>query len=220
MARWYEAANDASFKPVAEGYVFQSPNPWIFAWPRYYVVNGAQKEEIVALLGRWRLLFIIIMLIGFILFGSFISFVMLFPATFIRLAGPALQLGTATFSVLLSMLLLLLIAPLIAVPQIYLNRGLRAPLANAARTSERITMAEQLPKIAGSVSGKVLGLGLFGGICLMGAAILGAVDAYFEGHLSRNLLFSFLPLFAFGGLLTGYIAYLIRLRSKLQSVGV
>jgi hypothetical protein len=185
------------------------------------VVNGAQKEEIVTLLGRWRLLWITIMLIVFVIFGSFISFVMLFPATFIRLAGPVLQFSPAAFSVaLLSMLLMLLIAPLIAIPQIYLNRGLRAPLAHASRTSERITMAEQLLKIAGSVSGKVLGLGLVGGICLIGSAILFAVDAYFEGHFSRNLLFSLLPLFTFGGLVTGYFAYLIRLRTKLQSVGM
>lgn len=219
MSRWYEAANEVSFRPVADGYVFQSPNPWIFARPCYYLVNEAQKKEIVALLGRWRLLLITIMLFVFVLFGSFISFVMLFPSTFIRMAGPALQLGTAAFSVLLSMLLMLLIAPLIAVPQIYLNRGLRAPLAYAPRTSERITMAEQLPKIAGSVSGKVLVLGLVGGICLMGSAILGPVDAYFEGHLSRNMFFFFFPPLTFGGLLTGYFAYLIRLRTKLQSVG-
>jgi hypothetical protein len=220
MARWYEAANEASFKPLAEGYVFQSPNPWIFARPSYYLVNGAQKEEIVALLGRWRLLLITILLIIFVLLGSLISFVTFFPATFIRLAGPALQFGIAPFSVLLSMLLMLLIAPLIAVPQIYLSRGLRAPLAYAPRTNERITMAEQLPKIAGAMSGKVLVLCLVCGICLMGSAILGLVDAYFEGHLAPNLLLTFLPLFAFGGLLTGYTMYLVRLRTKLQSAGM
>jgi len=220
MARWYEAANEASFKPLAEGYVFQSPNPWIFARPRYYLVNEAQKKEIAALLGRWRLLLMTIILIIFVLFGSFISFMMLFPAAFIRLAGPALQFGIAPFSVMLSVLLTLLIAPLIAVPQIYLSRGLRAPLASAPRTNERITMAEQLPRIAGAVSGKVLVLCLVSGICLMGSAILGLVDAYFEGHLVRNLSLIFLLLFAFGGLLTGYIAYLIRLRTKLRSAGM
>ena len=144
MARWYEAANEASFKRVAEGYVFQSPHPWIFARPRYYVVNVAQKEEIVALLGRWRLLLITSMLIVFVLLGSFVSFMMLFPATVIRLALPALQFGTPAFAVLLFVLLMLFIAPLIAVPQIYLYRGLRAPLANAPRTSERITMKRHI----------------------------------------------------------------------------
>jgi hypothetical protein len=217
MARWYEAANEASFKPLAEGYVFQSPNPWIFARPRYYLVTGAQKAEIFALLGRWRLLLITAILIIFALFGSLISFMTFFPAAFMRLAGPALQFGIAPFSVLVSGLLMLLIVPLIAVPQIYLSRGLRAPLAYAPRTNERITMAEQLPKLAGAVSGKVLVLCLVCGICLMGSAILGLVDAYFEGHLARYPLLTFLPLFALGGLLTGYIVYLIRLRKKLLS---
>lgn len=219
MARWYEAANEASFKPIAEGYVFQSPNPWIFARPRYYVVNGAQKAEIVALLGRWRLLWMTFVLIIFVLFGSFMAFMALFPATVIWLAGPAFQLGVGTSSALLFVLLILLIAPLIAIPQIYLHRALRTPLAHAPRTSERITMAEQLPKIAGSVSGKVLVLGLIGGVALMCSAILWLIDAHLEGHLSRNLLVAFLPLFAFGGLLTGYCVYLMGLRKKLQSAG-
>ncbi len=219
MARWYEAANEASFKRVTEGYVFQSPNPWIFGRPCYYLVNGAQKEEIFALLGRWRLLLITIMLVDFVLLRSFISFVMLFPATFIRLAAPSLQFGTAAFSVLLSMLLIMLIAPLMAVPQIYLNRGLRAPLAYAPRTSERITMADQLPKIALSMSAKALGWSLASGICMMGTSIIGLVNAYYEGE-SLNVIFSSLAIFAFGAFSTGYITHLIRLRAKLQSVGM
>ena len=217
MARWYEAANEASFKPTAEAYVFQSPNPWVFGWPRYYVVNEAQKAVLLVVLGRWRLMLMIFILIIFALMGSLSAFVTLFPATFVRLVGPALQFGVGPFSALLFVVLMLLMAPLIAIPQIYLNRGLRALLASAPRTNERITIAEQLPKIATAVSGRILVLGLVAGVCTMSAAILALVDAHFEGQLSRTLLFIFLPLVAFGGLLTGYLVYLIRLRKTLKS---
>lgn len=217
MARWYEAANEASFKPTAEGYVFQSPNPWIFARPRYYLVNEAQKAEILVVLGRWRLMLMISVLIIFALLGSFLAFVTLSPATFVRLIRPALQFGSGPFSVLLFALLMLCVAPLLAVPQIYLKRGVRAPLASAPRTNERITMAEQLPKIAGAMSGKILVLGLVGGLCLVGAGLMMLIEAYAEGHLFRGLLFPSLPTFVLGGLSTGYFVYLIRLRSKLKS---
>ena len=54
--RWYARANEASFKPIEGGYVFQAPSPWMFARPRYYLVSAAKKAEISAHLARWRLL--------------------------------------------------------------------------------------------------------------------------------------------------------------------
>jgi hypothetical protein len=47
-----------------------------------------------------------------------------------------------------------------ALLQIYLARSLRPLLADAPRTEKRIRLAEQLPKIAVSVSGQVLVVGL------------------------------------------------------------
>jgi hypothetical protein len=217
MARWYEAANEASFKPSDGAYVFQSPNPWIFARPRYYTVNEAQKAELLVVLGRWRLMLIICVLVIFALMGSFIVFVTQSPGTFVRLVRPALQLGTGPFSALLFALLMLMVAPLLAVPQICLYRGMRAPLASAPRTDERITMAEQLPNIAKAVSGKVLAMGIVGGVSMMGLAILTLVDAYLDGQLSGGRLFSYAVLLAVGAGLTGYFVYLIRLRAKLKS---
>src|ERR1700678_4134325 len=131
MTRWFEGANDASFKRVADGYVFQSPNPWIFAWPRYYLVSQTQKAEILAHLARSRLLLLTCTLAFFVLLGSFIAFVMLSPATFIRLVEPALRLGFGTFFLIIILMLTLVIAPIVAAPQIYLFRGLRPLLAAA-----------------------------------------------------------------------------------------
>jgi hypothetical protein len=215
MGKWYEAANEASFRRVAEGNVFQSPNPWVFARPRYYLVNEAQKAEILAHMGRWRLLTLTFLAITFAIIGSFIAFVTLSPATFSRLVEPALQLGLATFILFISLLMTVLIAPLVAVPQIYLIRGLRPLLADAPRTNETIKVREQLPKIASSVSGKVLALGLVGGLCMIAAAVSNLLDAYFDGLHARNLFFV-LPLLIVGGLMTAYFVYLIRLKAELK----
>ena len=183
MAKWYEGANEASFKSVAEGYVFQSPNPLIFARPRYYLVNEAQKAEIAARLRRWRLLTLTLLAITFPIMASVIAFIMLSPATFVRLFQPAIQLGFGFFILLTTLLMILLVAPLVVVPQIYLIRALRPLLADAPRTNERITMREQLPKIAASVTGKVLVVGLVGGLGMMGGAVLMLLDAFFEVQL-------------------------------------
>jgi hypothetical protein len=216
MPKWYEAANAASFRPVADGYVFQSPNPWMFARPRYFLVSEAQKTQIAAHMGCWRRLLLASLLTIFILMGAFIAFVQLSPATFLRLAAPISQFGTGVFALILFALLMLLMAPLIAIPQIYLVRGLRRLLANAPRTSERIAVGDQVSTIAGSVSVRMLVLGLVGGICLLGSAVLFLIEAYAEGHLLRGLFLFFLPLFIFGGLLTWYFVYLLRLRAKLK----
>jgi hypothetical protein len=36
------------FKPVPGGFVFQAPNPWVFGASRHYLLNAAQKSEILA----------------------------------------------------------------------------------------------------------------------------------------------------------------------------
>ncbi len=214
MAKWYEAANHASFQPADGGYVFQSPNPWIFGWPRYYLVNEAQKAEILPYLGRWRLLLLLTVLAEAVLLGAFIAFVKLAPATFLRLTAPAFHFGVGVFAVGMFVLLMLLLSPLIAIPQLYLNRRLRPVLATAPRTSQRIAIGDQLPKIASSVSGKVLALGLVGGICMMGAAAAGLIEDHAEGRWMSGLLWPSLPMFALGAAVTAYFAHLFRLRAR------
>src|SRR6187401_2091504 len=136
MAKWYEAVNHASFRPVDGGYVFQSPNPWIFGWPRYYLVSEAQKAELLPYQGRWRLLLLLTVLAEAVILGSFVAFVNLAPATFLRLAAPAFHFGVGVFAVGMFVLLMLLMAPLIVIPQLYLNRRLGPVLATAPRTSQ------------------------------------------------------------------------------------
>jgi hypothetical protein len=199
MTRWYEAANEASFKTVAEGYVFQSPHPWIFARPRYYLVDHTQKAEILARLGRWRLLMLISVLTIFVLMGSFYTFLTVSPPTFVPL--------------LVALLLGLMMCA--AVPQIYLIRALRPLLADARRTRERIKLSEQLPKIAASISTKVLVVGMIGGLAMIAGSVLELLDTFLaSGHLAGSALYSSSILGA--GLLTSYFIYLVRLKAKLQ----
>ncbi len=216
MAKWYEAANEASFKQVAGGYVFQCPSPWMVARPIYYRVNEVQKAEIFAAMGRWRLALLGSLALNLAIPGSLVAFVHLAPKTFVKLAAPALQFGTGVFAVLLFAALMFLLLPVIAAPQIYLNRALRKVLADAPLTDERITVREQLPKAAQSASGTLLAIGMVGVVTMIVAGVFGLIEAYAEGHLVRSLFFPFLPTVAFGGLMGFYFMYLIRLKAKLK----
>jgi hypothetical protein len=215
MAKWYEAANEASFKATDGGYVFQSPNPWIFARPRYYLVNDTQKAAISERMRHWRILMLSLMMVTFAVAGSFIAFVTLSPATFVGLFRPVIQGGMGFFVLVLSLLMAAVVVPMVLVPHIYLMRGLRRLLGNAPRTSERITVADQLPKIAASLSSKVLVVGMISGVVMIAGAILLLVDAFFEGHLARSIVY-LMPLPIFGGLTTAYFVYLAKLKAQLR----
>jgi hypothetical protein len=195
--KWYEAGNEAHFKPVPEGYVFQSPNPWLFGRPRRYLINDeAQKAALLAHLGRWRFW----LFFGFLI--VLVLFMLLSTATSFSLSA---SLGLA--SPLLDGAIVGLVS---AVPaQIYLHHGLRTLLQDAPLTDERITLQEQLPKIL-EKNGKFLFVGMLGGIGMIGLGM--AILAFRESD--RELLFIGWTLFALGGLSTIYHVYLLRLRSK------
>jgi hypothetical protein len=213
MPRWYERANEASFKPAEGGYVFQAPSPWIFARPSYYLVSDAKKAEISARLGRWRLL---LLMVGPAILCLMLP-VILFPSTIGRLFLPLYQqLGTGLFAPFLFTVLMLLMAPLIAVPQIYLARALRPLLADAPPTEERIKLAEQLPRVAGAMSTKLLVIGLVSALAMMAASGLLLLDAFLEGRLAGSALFSSSIFAIMGGLLTFYFIYLLNLKAKLK----
>jgi hypothetical protein len=218
MPRWYECANEASFKLASGGHVFQAPSPWMFARPRYYLVNDAQKAQLLAGLGRWRLLLMIATMIELLLVLSITLPIILWPSTFAHLFAPMHhQLGTSLFAAVLAAMMILPIVSLFAVPQIYLAGVLRPVLADAPRSDERITVAEQLPKIAASVSGKVLVVGLIAGLAMMSGSILQMFDAFLEGHLVRSAPPN-AAIFIAGGLLTSYFVYLLRLKAKSRQI--
>jgi hypothetical protein len=138
----------------------------------------------------------------------------LWPATFARpLVWLAHKFGPVSFVVLFLAVMLVIIAPVLAIPQAYLARVLRTALVGARPTDERIKMREQLPKIATSAPGAVLWLGLIGGAMVIGGSLAQMIDAYVEGHLVRTASMTFLGLLG-GALLIAYFGYLLRLRAK------
>ena len=213
MPRWYERANEASFKPVDGGYVFQAPSPWIFARPSYYLVSDTKKADIFACLGRWRLLMLLPVPASLCLMLPMI----LFPSAIGRLLSPLYQqLGTGLFAPFLVTVLMLFMAPLIVVPQIYLARALRPLLADALPTEERIKLVEQLPKVAAQASTKLLIIGLMSALAMMVAGGLLLLDAFLEGHVAGSTLFNSSIVVVMGGLLAFYFAYLLKLKAKLK----
>jgi hypothetical protein len=181
----------------------------MFVRPSYYLVSAAKKAEISAHLGRWRLLHFLPVL-GIICLALP---VFVFPS----LLSPLYQrLGTGLFYLFLFTVLMLLMAPLIAVPQIYLARALRPLLADAPPTEERIKLAEQLPKVAVAVSSKLLVIGLVSAVAIMVASGLLLLDAFLEGRLAGSALFSSSIVAVVGGLLTFYFIYLLRLKAKVK----
>jgi hypothetical protein len=205
--RWYARANEASFKPIEGGYVFQAPSPWMLARPSYYLVSAAKKAEICARLERWRLLLLLALLGALCLMVPAIAF----PSLLSRLYR---QLGAGLFPLFLFAAITLLMVPLIAIPQIYLARALRPLLADAPRTDERIKVAEQFPMIAAAVSTKLLVIGLVSAVAMMVAGGLLLLDAFLEDRLGGSAFFGSTIFAVVGGLLTFYFIYLLRLKAK------
>ena len=89
-------------------------------------------------------------------------------------------------------------------------------LADAPLTEERIKVSEQLSKIATAVSGKMLAIGLIGGLAMVGSGSSLLFDAYVEGRLGIGALIAGPSLMSGGLLLTAYFAHLMRLKAKMQ----
>jgi len=186
----------------------------MFAWPRYYLVNDAQKAELLVGLGRWRLLLMIATVLELALTFSITLPIILWPGPFARLFVPMHDhLGTGLFATVLAAIMIVPIVSLFAVPQVYLARVLRPVVADAPRSDERITVAEQLPKIAASVSARVLAVGLIAGLAMTGGSLLQMFDAYLQGHLARSAPTNG-AIFTAGALLIAYFVYLLRLKAK------
>jgi hypothetical protein len=204
MARWYEGAEEAAFKPFAGGYVFQCPNPWLMGRSRNYLVNEAQKAALAESLRRHRrqilLLVIVYMVIAFGL------------ALFVSQAPQGLS--TFGFAAIVAVTVLAVVS-IVLVPQVYLMRSIRPLLADLQRTDERITYGERLQSVAAAISGKLLLLGGIGGIMTIVGNIVTVADAISQDRAGSNL---YRPVFGlvFGALLTGYFAYLAVLKRKLK----
>jgi hypothetical protein len=208
MSRWYEGAEEAAFKPVPGGYVAQLPSPKLFGRPRRYLVNEAQKAEIAAALRRQRRLMLVLMPIPLaIALIAGLVYVMSHAQS-----GPALSplmIGTGTA------LLFVFVVFVVFLVNIHVMRQLRPLLAMLPRTDQRIRFGEQVERVAGAVSGKVLAVGLISGAVVTVVNLLMIADAVWEGRadimLQRGNAIAALG----GAVLTAYFAWLVILRCRL-----
>jgi hypothetical protein len=207
MAKWYEGAEEAAFKPIAGGYVFQPPSlSWPFGRPRGYVVNEVQKAELAALLRRQRRL-ILLLVVAYVLIALGFAVALATLAASQRLSPIGL--------VAILALTVLAVIPLVIVPHFYLVRAMRPLLADLPRTDERITFNEQLHSLAGAISSTLLWLGGIGGVMMMIGNIVSLADAISEGRAGSRLYGPVLGLLL-GAVLTSYFGYLAVLKAKLK----
>ncbi|HEY6259036.1 MAG TPA: hypothetical protein VIY51_24935 [Xanthobacteraceae bacterium] len=207
MARWYEGAEEAAFKPVGGGYVFQPPTlSWPLTRAPAYLVNEAQKAELAACLRRQRVQTILVMMV--------VMLVGLGLGVLIAATGAALRISTVEFIAVFVMTLLAVIA-IAFLPYFFAVRAMRPLLAGAPRTEERIATGERLQRIAQTVSPKLLWLGGAGGIMMIVGNLMTIADEISGGRAVFVFPWQIFGLVV-GALLTSYFVYLgiLRKRSK------
>ncbi len=124
------------FKPVAEGYVFRAPNPWVFGRGRFFLVNEAQKSRLLAILtARSQSKLLMMFLASFlIMFGASVAAIVL-------LAGAG-EPGAALFAPTVALALLsMYVALLFCVRPTALL--VRRQLPELTPTDQRITAADR-----------------------------------------------------------------------------
>jgi hypothetical protein len=125
----------ATFKPVAGGWVYRAPNPWVFGDAPHYLVNDAQKTQIEAIIVPTRPMLFATILVGGI-FGWVIA-VTTFLWAFSGHEEPTRgDLGIMIALIAIPMLAILPVAGLIQ------RHRLSPVLAAVPLTTERISYAE------------------------------------------------------------------------------
>ncbi len=204
MPRWYEAAVESAFKPVAGGYIAKLPVRNLLGLTRSYVVNEVQKEEIVAVLRRQRLM---LLCGGLICVG--LGAALGFAAGTSRVApGEALAVMAA--------LLVVVVLVMAAGPAGYARHRLRPILNTLQPTEQSISFREQVEMVARRISAPVLVLGLISGILAVVGSIVTVMNAAYEQHpLGTVLVIKSFPV-TFSLVLTAYFIWLIVLRMRMS----
>jgi hypothetical protein len=206
MVAWYERAVQTSFKPTADGIVFQCPNPWLFGHWRHYLVNEAQKELLAAHL-RQRQRLVLRLLAVYVLIA--LGLTMLF-----EWSGTTPDPTTGAFFGIVALAMLGMLA-LALLPHVYLMRKIQPLLAQLPRTDDRATLHEQLFGVAAVISNVHLLMGGVGGFLIALSNVKTIVESLSEGRSVSELYFSAFGLLV-GVLMAGYFAYLAILKRRLK----
>jgi hypothetical protein len=179
MAGLYDGMEEAAFKRIDAGWVFQSRNPWLFGRSRYYLVDEAQKTAIAGCIRETlRKLKPVVIAAMFII-----------PLLNVGGVFLLVTLGRAT-PVNTVALMLVLFGPYVALTHVFSIRKLRPLLTDLPRTGERITLREGTVNFVEHMSFKLLLLLLCSaGMCAIGCLMMLA-DAFFEGHFRPQPAYS------------------------------
>jgi hypothetical protein len=133
-------AKSALFKAVPDGWVFRSPNPWVFGDTPHYLVNDVQKAEIEAIIVPRRP-----GVVGALLVAGIVAWVIVVTTFMWALTGhkdptPG-DIGVMVILILIPLLALLPIAGFVQ------RRRLRPVLSGAPLTTERISYGEVLQNV-------------------------------------------------------------------------
>jgi len=189
----------AVFKKVADGYVFRAPALWLFGASRYYLVNDAQKAQIVEVLklkqasrpvttGLVLGIFIVIAVMAWAYSGFHDS-----------------EPGIADYFLLVVMVFALIFVLLQVFAWVQLYR-LRPILAHLLRSNERISFSEMRAAVQASRSLKDLILigasqALLFAVALLNVG-LNVAQSIAKGHGTFNLY-----AFSFVAILSGWGAF-------------
>ena len=204
MAGWLEGIEESAFKPVPGGYIFQSPNPWLFARPNYYLVNDAQKAVIgECLRKRVRFGMVFSLLSSVVVIALITALIVYFRQSPL---SPFLIGASAV---------ILLIVPVLLVPHVYLMRMLGPIIKDLPKSDQRFTTNEQYSKLAGAKPKWLIYSGMAAGMLVILGGLIGLYDLWSEGRLAGRW-FWFGPAFSMigGVILAGYFVYLAKLKKK------
>jgi hypothetical protein len=122
------------FRATSDGWVFRSPNPWMFGDTPHYLVNDAQKAQIEAIVAPKRPVLVVGLCIGGIIVWAALVATVIWAAT-------GHQNPTAD-TVLMVVLILVPALALLPIAGLIQRRRLAPVLAGARSTNERISYAE------------------------------------------------------------------------------
>src|SRR6476646_4407840 len=137
----------ASFRPVAGGYIYRAPNPWIFGRADHYVVTEAQRDAIVGLLVPASPAKTPVSRLTKVMVFCALGFVVTLLATSLLLLFSSQYPGLSTGSLVMAMGMLCLLAATLGTLHrlaILQLACLQPLLATATKTDERISNADVL----------------------------------------------------------------------------
>jgi hypothetical protein len=207
MAGLYDGMEEAPFKRIEGGYVFQARNPWFFGRSRHYLVNEAQKIAIATCLRDT-----LRKLKPWVIVAMVVLPLLICGGVFLLVA-----LGRATFINMFALTLAVLV-PYIAWTHIYVMRRLRPLIADLPRSNQKITMGEGLTNFVVHMSFKFRLLLLCAAIMSVIGSLMILAGAIIDGHFARSFLL-IVPNMILGGLAAAYLGKAMINGARSQSAG-